>query len=129
MLRQQGFGFEPDWQGQTEASEASMASSTAGSTGKSPATSEDVAVVAARLVGRFSTTASDMARELAALMALVPVELSLVYIIQAKLLPESTPLHVAEVFLSGLVERVKDDNTAEADLETGGSFFCDSAAL
>ncbi|MEO0348848.1 MAG: formylglycine-generating enzyme family protein [Cyanobacteria bacterium P01_A01_bin.15] len=67
---------------------------------------------AEQLVDRFSQTASQTARELASLMALVPVELSLVYIIQAKLLPESSPLHVAEVFLSGLIERVKPETEA-----------------
>ncbi|MEM1240396.1 MAG: formylglycine-generating enzyme family protein [Cyanobacteria bacterium P01_H01_bin.26] len=69
---------------------------------------------AEQLVDRFSQTASQTARELASLIALVPVELSLVYIIQAKLLPESSPLHVAEVFLSGLIERVKPE-TETAD--------------
>ena len=76
---------------------------------------------AEQLVNQFSQTASQTARELASLMALVPVELPLVYIIQAKLLPESSPLHVAEVFLSGLIERVKPE-TAE-HLPTQGSLF------
>lgn len=67
---------------------------------------------AEQLVNQFSQTASQTARELASLMALVPVELSLVYIIQAKLLPESSPLHVAEVFLSGLIERMKPETEA-----------------
>ncbi|MGB3300668.1 MAG: SAV_2336 N-terminal domain-related protein, partial [Phormidesmis sp.] len=119
-----GVWFESDWQAQVEALESVMASSAAESAEVTPASSEDVAAAAAQLVSRFSKTASDTARELAALMTLVPVDLSLVYIIQTKLLPDSTPLHVAEVFLSGLVERVKD-NDAETDLEpeTGGSFF------
>ncbi len=80
---------------------------------------------AEQLVNQFSQTASQTARELASLMALVPVELSLVYIIQAKLLPESSPLHVAEVFLSGLIERVKPE-AGEVDRSKGvsqGSLF------
>ena len=117
-----GVWFEPDWQ--VEALEDLVASSMASSAAMPPETNENVAAVATRLVSCFSTTASDMARELAALMALVPVELNLVYIIQAKLLPDSTPLHVAEVFLSGLVKWVKDDNAeADSETETNGSFF------
>ncbi|MDV3351751.1 formylglycine-generating enzyme family protein [Leptothoe sp. LEGE 181152] len=80
---------------------------------------------AEQLVNQFSQTASQTARELASLMALVPVELSLVYIIQAKLLPESSPLHVAEVFLSGLIERVKPDGDGgeRARQPSQGSLF------
>ena len=81
---------------------------------------------AEQLVERFSQTASQTARELASLMALVPVELSLVHIIQAKLLPESSPLHVAEVFLSGLIERVKteeSDGGKSSQQKSQGSLF------
>lgn len=84
--------------------------------------SDEAEGLAEQLVSRFSTTASDTARELAALMVLVPVDLPLVYIIQAKLLPGSTPLHVAEVFLSGLVERIHDEAEEKASAG-GGSFF------
>ena len=78
-----------------------------------------------QLVDRFSQTASQTARELASLMALVPVEISLVYIIQAKLLPQSSPLHVAEVFLSGLIERVKpeDIRVEKSKQKSQGSLF------
>jgi formylglycine-generating enzyme required for sulfatase activity len=58
-----------------------------------------------QLVHQFSTTASLLAKRLASLMALFPIELPIVYLIQATILPESTPLHVAEVFMSGLVQR------------------------
>jgi formylglycine-generating enzyme required for sulfatase activity len=61
-----------------------------------------------QLVHQFSTTASLLARRLASLMALFPIELPIVYLIQATILPESTPLHVAEVFMSGLVQRVEN---------------------
>ncbi|MDV3348738.1 formylglycine-generating enzyme family protein [Leptothoe sp. LEGE 181152] len=60
---------------------------------------------AAQLVKRFYATASPMAKRLAKLMATGPVSLPVVYLIQAKMLPDSTPMHVAEVFMSGLVER------------------------
>ena len=78
------------------------------------AASESEALIAQQLVDRFSQTASYTARKLASLMALIPLELSLIYIIQARLLPESSPLHIAEVFLSGLIERVKDGPSADA---------------
>jgi formylglycine-generating enzyme required for sulfatase activity len=89
---------------------------------------DSVEANAEQLVSRFSKTASDMARELAALMALVPVDLSLIYLIQAKLLPDSTPLNVAEIFLSGLVQRVERSNNEALDGgnefgDVGGSFF------
>ncbi|MEA5464240.1 formylglycine-generating enzyme family protein [Leptothoe sp. PORK10 BA2] len=80
---------------------------------------------AQQMVNRFNKTASPTARELAAFMALVPVELSLIYIIQAKMLPHSTPLHVAEVFLSGLIERLdgKQVTTEQDALVKQGSLF------
>ncbi|NEQ70146.1 MAG: formylglycine-generating enzyme family protein [Symploca sp. SIO2D2] len=56
------------------------------------------------LVKRFRTTASPTARRLAGLMAAVPVSLPVVYLIQETLLPESRQVHVAEVFMSGLLQ-------------------------
>ncbi|NEQ62201.1 MAG: SUMF1/EgtB/PvdO family nonheme iron enzyme [Moorea sp. SIO4A1] len=58
------------------------------------------------LVKRFRTTASPTARRLAGLMAAVPVSLPVVDLIQATLLPESMQVHVAEVFMSGLLQPV-----------------------
>ncbi|MFG6101660.1 formylglycine-generating enzyme family protein [Leptothoe sp. EHU-05/26/07-4] len=104
-----GIWFDPHWQSQPQE--------------PAPPLSNDTNQ-AQYLVRRFSKTASDTARELASLMALVPVELSLIYIIQAKLLPQSTPLHVAEVFLSGLIERQQDSAAdAEASVPNQGSLF------
>lgn len=57
------------------------------------------------LVDRFLATASPIAQQLAGLMAAAPVSLPVVHLIQKKLLPGSTPVHVAEVFLSGMVQR------------------------
>jgi len=59
---------------------------------------------AVELVKRFRTTASPTARRLAGLMAAVPVSLPVVYLIQETLLPESRQVHVAEVFMSGLLQ-------------------------
>ena len=114
-----GVWFAPDW---TEQLSGPLPSDLATDDSEDFTTEE----LAEQLVSRFSKTASDTARELAALMALVPVELSLIYLIQAKLLPDSTPLHVAEIFLSGLVERSTsedDDQDTSEFAEVGGSFF------
>ncbi len=56
------------------------------------------------LVSRFRATASPPARRLAGLMAAAPVSLPVVHLIQQTLLPESGQIHVAEVFMSGLLK-------------------------
>ena len=61
---------------------------------------------AEELVKRFRTTASPTARRLAGLMAAVPVSLPVVYLLQETLLPESRQVHVAEVFMSGLLQPI-----------------------
>ena len=112
-----GVWFEPDWQDEPlEENDAPRAS-------EADLSGDGDESRAKFLVDRFSNTASEIARELASLMALVPVELSLIYIIQAKLLPKSSPLHVAEVFLSGLIERVKENDTASDEKSPQGSLF------
>ncbi|MGH8000608.1 MAG: SAV_2336 N-terminal domain-related protein, partial [Brasilonema sp.] len=55
------------------------------------------------LVSRFRATASPLARRLAGLMAAAPVSLPVVQLIQQTLLPQSSQIHVAEVFMSGLL--------------------------
>ena len=67
-------------------------------------------LTAEQLVQRFDTTASALAKRLAGLMSLVPVSLPIVYLLQETMLRDSTPLHMAEVFMSGLVQR--DDETS-----------------
>jgi len=61
---------------------------------------------AAELVNRFRATASPTARRLAGLMATVPVSLPVVHLIQETLLKDSMQVHVAEVFMSGLLQPV-----------------------
>ena len=56
------------------------------------------------ILQRFRTTASPLARRLAAFMSLVPVSLPIIYLIQEAVLPASRQVHVAEVFMSGLLE-------------------------
>ncbi|MBP5973990.1 tetratricopeptide repeat protein, partial [Brasilonema sp. CT11] len=58
----------------------------------------------AALVSRFRATASPLARRLAGLMAAAPVSLPVVHLIQQTLLPQSLQIHVAEVFMSGLLK-------------------------
>jgi WD40 repeat protein len=56
-------------------------------------------------VQRFRMTASPMARKLAGLLAAAPViNLPVVRLVQETLLPESRQVHVAEVFLGGLLK-------------------------
>jgi len=61
----------------------------------------------AQCLQRFSM-ASEIAQELARLMATVTVSLPIAHIIQKELLPASRQVHVAEVFMSGLMERIPD---------------------
>jgi len=56
------------------------------------------------LINRFRATASPLARRLAGFMALVPVQISVIHLIQQTVLPKSNQLHVAEVFMSGLLK-------------------------
>ncbi|OYD95152.1 hypothetical protein CDG77_10520 [Nostoc sp. 'Peltigera membranacea cyanobiont' 213] len=67
---------------------------------------------AAELVNRFRATASPTARRLAGLMATVPVSLPVVHLIQETLLKDSMQVHLAEVFMSGLLKPVAGDNTS-----------------
>lgn len=69
------------------------------------------------IVDRFLATASPTAQRLAGLMAAVPVSLPVVHLIQKTMLPKSTPVNVAEVFLSGMIERKQ--NTSSVSLHQG----------
>jgi hypothetical protein len=56
-------------------------------------------------VRRFQVTASPMARQLAMILAAAPtISLPIVRILQDRLLPRSQQVHVAEVFLGGLLK-------------------------
>jgi formylglycine-generating enzyme required for sulfatase activity len=57
-------------------------------------------------VQQFCATASITAQKLAGLMAAVPVSLPVVHLIQKTLLPQSRQVHVAEVFMGGLLDAV-----------------------
>ncbi|MEO0377938.1 MAG: SAV_2336 N-terminal domain-related protein, partial [Cyanobacteria bacterium P01_A01_bin.17] len=71
------------------------------------ATSENL--TAEERVQRFRITASPMGRKLAGLLASSPIiNLPVVRIIQDRLLQQSKQVHVAEVFLGGLLEQVTE---------------------
>jgi formylglycine-generating enzyme required for sulfatase activity len=72
-----------------------------------PSLAQAVPLTAKQLVQRFRSTASAKAQELADMMAVLPVNWSVIRLIQKNLLPESTEptnaLYLAEIFLSGLL--------------------------
>jgi hypothetical protein len=53
---------------------------------------------------RFRLTASPMGRKLAGLLAAAPITLPVVRLIQQAMLPQSSQVHVAEVFLGGILK-------------------------
>jgi formylglycine-generating enzyme required for sulfatase activity len=75
---------------------------------------EEVAHSPEFLVRRFMQTASVEAKRLVRLMAAAPVNVRVVEVLQAALLPESEQCHVAEIWMSGLVQ---------PDVEFGGYDF------
>lgn len=60
---------------------------------------------------RFEATASPKARRLARLLSAAPVTLPIMRLVRETMLPEAHVGHVAEVFLSGLLERLDDAHT------------------
>ena len=72
---------------------------------------------------QFMSTASPTARRLAALLSAVPVQLPIVRLIQRSLLAKtSNAVHVAEIFFSGILRRIKDHPDPEKclyDFEEG----------
>jgi formylglycine-generating enzyme required for sulfatase activity len=56
-------------------------------------------------IQRFYSNSSDMARELAMLLALVPLSLPVMRLVQHTALKESKLVHLAEFFLSGLIKK------------------------
>ncbi|MGB3637788.1 MAG: formylglycine-generating enzyme family protein, partial [Rivularia sp. (in: cyanobacteria)] len=73
------------------------------------------------LVNRFRATASPTARRLAGLMATVPVSLPVVHLIQQTLLKESMQVHVAEVFMSGILKPQLPRDNANTVIARQGS--------
>ena len=67
-------------------------------------------------VRRFCATASITSQKLAGLMAAVPVSLPVVHLIQETMLPQSRQVHVAEVFMGGLMEAVKGSRSNQPSI-------------
>ncbi|MEW2353173.1 FxSxx-COOH system tetratricopeptide repeat protein [Spirillospora sp. NPDC029432] len=63
---------------------------------------------------RFRASASPAAFELAGYLAAAPLRLPVMRLVQRSMLPRSTPAHLAEVFLSGLL-RVAGDGGGDPD--------------
>lgn len=71
---------------------------------------------AAERIQLFRANASSTARRLAGLLAIVPISMPIVRLIQRTMLPESRQVHVAEVFLSGLLEVISvNSDTLDPD--------------
>jgi hypothetical protein len=69
-----------------------------------------------RLVRLFYGTASPTARDLASRLAAVPLTLPVMRLVQRALLPQSRQVHLAEVWLSGLIDRPREiDYKTQAD--------------
>ncbi|MDJ0772842.1 MAG: SAV_2336 N-terminal domain-related protein [Mastigocoleus sp. MO_167.B18] len=74
--------------------------------------------LAEEVVDRFLATASPTAQKLAGLMAAAPISLAVVNLIRRQFLPyKSTPVNIAEVFLSGMIERTNTsgNNTSHSE--------------
>ncbi|WP_242067508.1 formylglycine-generating enzyme family protein, partial [Leptolyngbya sp. FACHB-711] len=80
---------------------------------KDPERDRSLAVIrpksAKERVELFAATASPIAQQLASMMAAVPVELPVVHLIQEELLPSVQPVHIAEVYSSGLLEEIRSE--------------------
>ena len=69
----------------------------------------------------FMATASPLAQRLASLMAAVPVELPVVHLIQQELLEDVQPVHIAEVYSSGLLEEIHSNTVKPAQAKPDAS--------
>ncbi|MDF5732362.1 MAG: formylglycine-generating enzyme family protein [Rhizonema sp. PD38] len=66
------------------------------------------------IVKRFLATASLTAQRLAGMMAAAPVDMSVVNLIRKKCLGEAQPVHVAEVYMGGLLHAIEEDTQGKA---------------
>ncbi|MBO3460241.1 AAA-like domain-containing protein [Aetokthonos hydrillicola Thurmond2011] len=69
-----------------------------------------VDLTAKQRLQRFRLTASPMARKLAGLLAATPISLPVVRLIQQTMLQKSSQVHVAEVFLGGILKPLSPVN-------------------
>lgn len=78
-----------------------------------------VEITAEQRIKQFLSFASPVAQKLAAYLATVPLDLSVMNVVQKLMLPQSQQVHLAEVFLGGLLKRVPDDNWVQYDFHPG----------
>ena len=97
-----GVLFKKDWQPSTVPPKPTQSQPEAE---QSPEQQEQIAK---QLVRQFRATASPLARRLAVLMAASLVDLRVVELIQETMVPDSRQVHVAEMYLSGLMMRQVD---------------------
>lgn len=76
-------------------------------------------ITAEQRIKQFRSFASPMAQQLAAYLATVPLDLSVMNVVQKLMLPQSQQLHLAEVFLGGLLKRVPNHQWLEYDFHAG----------
>ena len=76
--------------------------------------SEVEAEQAKRIVKRFLATASPIAQRLAGMMAAAPVDISVVNLIRKTCLKAAQPVHVAEVYMGGLLRVIQEDPEGKA---------------
>ncbi|WP_406368785.1 FxSxx-COOH system tetratricopeptide repeat protein [Streptomyces sp. NBC_00647] len=79
----------------------------------------DRAVEPADRIRRFLATASPEAAELAPYLAVVPLTIPIMGLVQRVMAPHTLPSHLAEVFLGGLLCRVGDDGDERYDFHDG----------
>ncbi|MFZ2727348.1 MAG: SAV_2336 N-terminal domain-related protein [Methylococcaceae bacterium] len=85
------------------------------------ATSEKPAIeiTAEQRLKQFKSFASPTAQKLAAYLAAVPLDLSVMNVVQKLMLPQSSQVHLAEVFLGGLLKRVPHHAWLEYEFHAG----------
>ncbi|MGB3642013.1 MAG: SAV_2336 N-terminal domain-related protein, partial [Rivularia sp. (in: cyanobacteria)] len=84
--------------------------------GDESTSNNSVELSAKQRLQRFRLTASPMARKLAGLLAAAPVSLPVVRLIRQTMLPQSSQVHVAEVFLGGILKPLSSiDEGVDAD--------------
>ncbi len=95
---------------ETELTQSPFEGGLGGSTTQQLTEHKEPQLTPSALVSRFRATASPLARRLAGLMAAAPVSLPVVQLIQQTLLKQSGQIHVAEVFMSGLLLIPQEEN-------------------
>ncbi|MEA5582908.1 formylglycine-generating enzyme family protein [Nodularia harveyana UHCC-0300] len=84
---------------------------------------EDNQLSAKARVSRFQAAASPLSRQLARMMAAVPVSLPVIRLIQQTLLPDSHAVHLAEVLMGGLLKPTAEQPRNQVNEEVNYEFY------